>query len=115
LDGFVIVTPEYSHGYPGALKNALDHLYAARNYKPVGFVSYGGLEAAARAVEQLRQVAIELRMVPIRDKVNLRLIGLSVDEWAFPSDELHSKRAVAMIDELLWWTQIMKEARGRRR
>ena len=115
LDGFVIVTPEYSHGYPGALKNALDHLYVAWNYKPVGFISYGGFAAGARAVEQLRQVAIELRMVPIRDEVNLRLIGLSVDDRSFPSDELYSKRAVAMIDELLWWTQIMKEARGRRR
>ena len=115
LDGFVIVTPEYSHGYPGALKNVLDHLYAAWNYKPVGFVSYGGFAAGARAVEQLRLVAIELRMVPIRDEVNLRLIGLAVDEDAFPSDELYLKRATAMIDELLWWTQVMKEARGRRR
>jgi NAD(P)H-dependent FMN reductase len=115
LDGFVIVTPEYSHGYPGALKNALDHLYVAWNYKPVGFISYGGFAAGARAVEQLRLVAIELRMVPIRDEVNLRLIGLSVDDHSFPSDELYSKRLAAMIDELLWWTQIMKEARGRRR
>jgi NAD(P)H-dependent FMN reductase len=115
LDGFVIVTPEYSHGYPGALKNALDHLYVAWNYKPVGFVSYGGFASGARAVEQLRLVAIELRMVPIREEVNLRLIGLAVDDRAFPSDELYSKRATAMIDELIWWTQIMKEARGRRR
>ena len=115
LDGFVIVTPEYSHGYPGALKNALDHLYVAWNYKPVGFVSYGGFAAGARAVEQLRLVAIELRMVPIRDEVNLRLIGLAVDDRGFPSDELYSKWAAAMIDELFWWTQVMKEARGRRK
>ena len=115
LDGFVIVTPEYSHGYPGALKNALDHLYVAWNYKPVGFVSYGGFAAGARAVEQLRLVAIELRMVPIRDEVKLRLIGLAVDERAFPSEQLYLKRATAMIDELIWWTQVMKEARGRRR
>jgi len=114
LDGFVIVTPEYSHGYPGALKNALDHRYAAWNYKPVAFVSYGGFAAGARAVEQLRQVAIELRMVPIRDEVNLRLIGLAVDDHAWPNDELYSKRAAAMIDELLWWARIMKEASGRR-
>ncbi len=114
LDGFVIVTPEYSHGYPGALKNALDHVYAAWNYKPVGFVSYGGFAAGARAVEQLRQVAIELRMVPIRDEVNLRLIGLAVDERAWPSEALYLRRAAAMIDELLWLTGIMKEGRGRR-
>jgi NAD(P)H-dependent FMN reductase len=115
LDGFVIVTPEYSHGYPGALKNALDHLYVAWNYKPLGFVSYGGFAAGARAVEQLRQVAIELRMVPVRDEVNLRLIGLATDENGWPTDALYLKRAAAMIDELLWWTRITKEGRGRLR
>src|SRR5512138_1777447 len=58
LDGYVIVTPEYNHGYPGQLKNALDAVYAAWGHKPVAFASYGGFAAGARAVEQLRLVAI---------------------------------------------------------
>jgi NAD(P)H-dependent FMN reductase len=41
-DGYVLVTPEYNHGYPAVLKNALDHLFAEWNGKPVGFVGYGG-------------------------------------------------------------------------
>ena len=68
-DGYVIVTPEYNHGYPAVLKNALDHLYAEWNGKPVGFVGYGGSGGGIRAVEQLRQVVIELAMVPIRSQV----------------------------------------------
>jgi NAD(P)H-dependent FMN reductase len=113
FDAFLIVTPEYSHGYPGALKNALDHVYAGWNYKPVAFLSYGGFAAGARAVEQLRLVTVELRMVPIRDEVNVRLVGFVADERGFPKDELYGRRAGAMIDELLWWTRVIKDGRER--
>ena len=113
FDAFIIVTPEYSHGYPGALKNALDHLYVPWTYKPVAFVSYGGFAGGARAVEQLRLVAIELRMVPIRDEVNVRLMGYAVDDNGRPKDELYVKRAAIMLDELVWWTRVAKEGRAR--
>jgi NAD(P)H-dependent FMN reductase len=113
LDGYVIVTPEYTHGYPGGLKNAIDHGYAAWANKPVAFVSYGGTAAGARAVEQLRLVAIELRMVPIRDEVNVRLIGVALDERGQPTEEFYAKRAAAMIDTLLWWARMTKEGRER--
>src|SRR5580658_7261402 len=113
LDGYVIVTPEYSHGYPGGLKNALDHGYAVWANKPVAFVSYGGTASGARAVEQLRLVTIELRMVPIRDEVNIRLIGVSLDERGHPTEEFYAKRAAAMIDTLLWWARVTRDGRER--
>lgn len=113
FDAFVIVTPEYNTGYSGQLKNALDHVNAPWNYKPVGFVSYGGVSAGTRAVQQLRQVAIELRMVPIRDEVPMSLIGLAVDERGFPAAELYVKRAAAMLDELVWWARLLKDGRER--
>jgi NAD(P)H-dependent FMN reductase len=113
LDGYVIVTPEYNHGYPGGLKNAIDHAFAAWANKPVTFVSYGGTAGGARAVEQLRLVAIELRMVPIRDEVNVRLIGVSLDERGRPTEEFYAKRAAATIDTLLWWTRVAKDGRER--
>jgi NAD(P)H-dependent FMN reductase len=113
LDGFVIVTPEYSHGYPGGLKNALDHGYVVWANKPVAFVSYGGTASGARAVEQLRLVTIELRMVPIRDEVNVRLIGVSLDEQGRPTEDFYAKRAAAMIDTLLWWARVAKDGRER--
>jgi len=112
-DGYVIVTPEYNHGYPGALKNAIDHAFNAWANKPVSFVSYGGTAGGARAVEQLRLVAIELRMVPIRDEVNVRLIGASLDERGRPTEEFYAKRAAAMIDNLLWWVRVTRDGRER--
>ena len=74
-DGYVVVTPEYNHGYPAVLKSALDHAYQEWNRKPVAFVSYGGHAAGYRAVEQLRQMALELQMVPIREQVGIRAPG----------------------------------------
>src|SRR5580658_3206161 len=42
-DGFIIVTPEYNHGYPGTVKNLMDHLYDEWNRKPFGLVGAGGM------------------------------------------------------------------------
>ena len=41
FDAYVFVTPEYNHGIPGALKNAIDFLFKEWNNKVTGFVSYG--------------------------------------------------------------------------
>jgi NAD(P)H-dependent FMN reductase len=70
FDGFVVVTGEYNHGPASAVKNAFDYLYAEWHDKPVGFVSYGSA-GGARAVEQLRLVAIELRLAPVAAQVTL--------------------------------------------
>jgi NAD(P)H-dependent FMN reductase len=113
LDGFVIVTPEYNRGYPGQLKNALDALYQAWNYKPVGLVSYGGGSGGARAASQLQHVAIELKMVPIRDEVNLSLIGLAVDARGFPTADVYAKKAERLVSELTFWAELLKAGRAR--
>jgi NAD(P)H-dependent FMN reductase len=55
LDGIIIVTPQYNWGYPGELKNALDHLYWEWAGKPVALITYGG-HGGDRAREQLQQV-----------------------------------------------------------
>ena len=114
LDGFVIVTPEYNHGYPGHLKNAIDHVHRGWWYKPVAFVSYGGTASGARAVEQLRNVAVEVRMVPPcgSGRVNIRLIGLVLDDAGRPTDALYPKMAKGMIDQLLWWARVAKQGRA---
>jgi NAD(P)H-dependent FMN reductase len=111
MDAFVIVTPEYNHSFPGQLKNALDALHAPWNHKPVTFVSYGGFAAGARAAEHLRLVAIELRMVPVRDEVNVRLVGYTADPRGFPTDPLYARKAQAALDDLVWWARVLKDGR----
>ncbi len=56
--------PEYNHSYNAALKNALDYLNREWAYKPVGFVSYGGVSGGLRAVQAIKPVVAALRMTP---------------------------------------------------
>jgi NAD(P)H-dependent FMN reductase len=67
FDGYVFVTPEYNHGISGALKNAIDFLFAEWNNKAAGFVSYGGV-GGARAVEQLRLMLAEVQIATVRNQ-----------------------------------------------
>ncbi len=65
-DAFIIIVPVYNMGYPAVLKNALDLLYKEWEGKPVAFIGYSGaLTGGATVIEQLRPVAIELKMIPI--------------------------------------------------
>jgi NAD(P)H-dependent FMN reductase len=111
LDAFIIVTPEYNHGYPASLKNALDYAYRGWNRKPVAFVSYGGVSGGIRAVQQLRQVAIELQMAPIREEVNIPFIHRALSEEGTPIDELPRKRLAAVFRDLEWWGTTLKAGR----
>ena len=61
------------------LKNALDHVHAEWNGKPVGFVGYGGPGGGVRAVEQLRQVVVELSRIPMRRQVILANVYAAFD------------------------------------
>lgn len=110
-DAFIIVTPEYNHGYPAVLKNAMDYIYYAWNNKAVGFVSYGGV-AGARSVEQLREVAIELRMAPIRDSIHIPQFWTLVDEKGNFKSEGLKDAAEKFFPTLLWWGKALKNARA---
>lgn len=113
-DGFVIVTPEYNHGPTAVLKNAIDWVYAEWNRKAVGFVAYGGA-LGARAVEQLRTIAIEVQLAPIRAAVHVPTAVLMTHykggDVAAGLAELGGP-ATAMIDDLVWWTAALKRARA---
>ncbi len=110
-DGFIVITPEYNHGYPAVLKTAMDALYAPWKNKPMAFISYGGSAGGARAVEQLRQVAIELQMAPIRSAVVLASASRMFTIDGTTDNPMSAKAAVAMLDQLAWWTATLKAGR----
>jgi NAD(P)H-dependent FMN reductase len=114
-DGFVFVTPEYNFGPAAVLKNAIDWVYPEWNRKAAAYVSYGSA-MGARAVQQLRETAIELQMAPIRSSVHIPASTL----WAhFQGGDVEkgladlTKTASVMIDDLIWWTAALKTARER--
>ena len=113
FDGYIFVSAEYNRGVPAALKNALDYAYPEWNKKPAAFVGYGSL-GAARAIEQLRLIAIELQMAPIRTGVHLQGADFMA-VWKGEKDiaELSYLRQNAsdMLDQLVWWTHALKAAR----
>jgi NAD(P)H-dependent FMN reductase len=112
LDGFVVVTPEYNHGYPASLKLAIDHVYSEWRAKPVGFVSYGGMAGGQRAVEQLRQVFAELHTVTLRDTVAFPMAWERFDDDGRPRDEEGAGKAAAvLLDQLAWWGLTLREGR----
>lgn len=96
-DGYIIVTPEYNHGYPAVLKNALDVIYKEWNHKPVSFVSYGAVSGGIRAVEQLKQVVLELKMIPLHEEVNIHFVWAAFDNEGNVTDESLNAKAGALV------------------
>lgn len=103
-DGFVIVTPEYNHGYPGELKLLLDSDYAGYVRKPVGFVSVSsGLLGGARVVEQLRQIAAAFRMVPVAPGVHVSNVEDALDARGRFVDASLDAVLQDLLDEIEWF------------
>ena len=100
-DAVVFVTPEYNYGYPATIKNAIDFLHREWRDKPVGFVSYGGVAAGTRAVQQLKQVVTTLRMVPVFESVNIPFHIQHIKDGTFEANDLINQAADTMLDELL--------------
>ncbi len=114
-DAFVVVTPEYNHGYPAGLKQAIDLAFHEWRAKPVAFVSYGGMSGGLRAVEQLRQVFAELHAVTVRDTVSFHMAHGRFDDHGEPLEPDGCNAAVkTMLDQLAWWGLALRTARASR-
>lgn len=110
FDGYVFVTPEYNHGPSGALKNAIDYLYAEWNNKAAGFVGYGSA-GGVRAVEHLRQVMGELMVADVRAQVMLSLFTDFENFTTFKPAAMHEKAVSAMLDQVVAWSGALKPLR----
>jgi NAD(P)H-dependent FMN reductase len=115
-DGFVIVTPEYNHGYSAVLKNAIDHTWVEWRRKPVTFVGWGNV-GGARAIEQLRLVMVELEMAPLRHAVHI-LPDVLVPAIRAPEPfdptllEPLAPKLTLLGDDLHWWATALAAARA---
>lgn len=113
FDAYVIITPEYNHAPPAALKNALDQAYVEWVRKPVAFVGYGSV-GAARAVEQLRLIVNELQMMPVRAAVHIQgadFMAVSGGDKTLDDLDYLPPLVTTMLDDLAWWAKALKAAR----
>jgi len=111
-DAFVFVTPEYNYTIPPALVNALDTVYHEWTYKPVGFVSYGGISGGMRAVQTEKLMVTGFKMMPMVEAVNVPFFTQLIEGGVFKSNELHDKAVPVMLDELLRWADALKVLRA---
>src|SRR6266436_3440644 len=113
FDGYIFVPAEYNRGVPAVLKNALDYAYTEWNRKPAAFVGYGSV-GAARAIEQLRLIAIELQMAPIRTGVHIQGADFMA-VWKGGKDiadlSYLPQNVTDMLGQLAWWANALKVAR----
>lgn len=112
-DGFIMVSPEYNHAPSAVLKNAIDWVFPEWARKPVTFIGYGSV-GGARAIEQLREIAVEMQLAPIRSAVHIPVAALYAHFQAKDvTPHLLELDTVAnqTIDDLLWWTKALKTAR----
>ena len=114
-DAYVVLTAEYNHGYPAVLKNAMDWTFVEWRRKPITFVGWGNV-GGARAVEQLREVAVEFEMAPLRYAVHvlpdvmIQAMQLEDRTDTSPFAPLEPKLTL-LIDDLVWWMAALGAAR----
>jgi NAD(P)H-dependent FMN reductase len=112
FDGYVFVTPEYNHGISGALKNAIDFLFAEWNNKAAGFIGYGSA-GGVRAVEHLRLVMAEVQVATVRNQVMLSLRDDFENYSEFKPRGFHEKALGQVFDQIIAWGGAMKTLRGK--
>lgn len=111
-DGFVMVTGEYNHGIPPALKNLLDHYLQEWFFRPAAVMSYSaGRYGGVRAAVQLRPVLGELGMVSISTILAVPGVSDALAEDGSPKADYLDKSAASFLDELHWWAEASKTQR----
>ena len=111
-DGFLIVSGEYNHGIPAALKNLLDHFLEEYFWRPSGIVCYsaGGF-GGVRAAMQLRMTLAELGMPSIPSLLPIPRIPQAIDEKGVAADPITERSMARFLDEFLWYANALAEAR----
>jgi NAD(P)H-dependent FMN reductase len=111
-DAFVFVTPEYNYGPPPSFINAVSYLSAEWNYKPAGFVSYGGVSGGLRAQQMEKQTLTTVKVMPIPESVSIQFFAQRIKDGVFEPTDLMVDGAKAMLSELHRWASALKTMRG---
>jgi NAD(P)H-dependent FMN reductase len=113
-DGFVIVSGEYNHGIPPALKNLLDHFLEEYFWRPSAIVCYsGGSFGGVRAAMQLRMTLAELGMPSIPSLFPVPKVQDAFEDDGRAKDPAVERRAQRFLDELEWYARALQEARAK--
>lgn len=111
-DSVLIVTPEYSGGYPGVLKNALDYLKPEFKRKSVGIITVSAIETGGiLCLNALRQVILSMGGVPVPASLMISNVQGAFDLDGYPADPALDDRARAYLDEFLWFTEALASHR----
>lgn len=111
-DGFVVVSAEYNHSVPAALKNMLDHFQSEYLYKPSALVTYSaGPFGGVRALVNLRGIMAELGSPAIPSSFPVSAVGQSFDADGNAIDTVYEERVVRFLDEYEWYASALKAAR----
>lgn len=102
--GFVIVSPEYNHSFPGELKILLDSLSEGYDKKPVAICGVSiGKFGGARMIDHIKQVLVHLGMIPITLSVNFPQVGEAFDDKGDVIDQSLKMKVATITDELVWF------------
>lgn len=113
-DGFVIVSGEYNHSIPAALKNLLDHFQAEYHYKPSGLVTYSaGPFGGVRALVNLRGIMAELGAPSIPSAFPISQVQDAFTDDGEVIDVPYDERITGFLDEFEWYANALKAARNR--
>jgi len=111
-DGFLVISAEYNHSIPAALKNLLDHYQSEYFYKPSGIVTYSaGPFGGVRGLANLRTILAELGTPSIPSAFPISEVYAAVDNDGNALDEAYEKRVIKFLDEFEWYTKALKCAR----
>ncbi|MGI8639902.1 MAG: NADPH-dependent FMN reductase [Pyrinomonadaceae bacterium] len=111
-DGLVIVTPEYNHGYSGALKSVLDLLLKEYIHKAVAFVGVSaGPWGGTRVIEACVPMVRELGLAVTFSDLNFPLVSSKFDENGNLLDEAYENRVIGFLDELVWMSRTLRWGR----
>lgn len=110
-DAFIFVLPEYNYTAPPSFVNAVDYLYREWNYKPAGFVSYGGVSGGIRSTETAKHLLSTVEMVPVKQQVMIPMVADHLVDGVFKPTEIHERSAKTMLETMARWATALQNMR----